>query len=242
LLGQLILHENEDRLDPLRFVNSPNSRRINMSFCWRLAALVALMSVVAWIDWRRHGERATRWREYSFLLVAGMLGGSFGVGIDQLTSTISPEYFIFGKGIPHDDAFRVHVASLGFQAGFVMGMLVGGIYLLANNPRPGRTSLSYGRLFRFGVAPIIAAAVAAPISALAIDNWDPLNLARELRDVLSPAEIDQFRLVWGIHVGLYVGGVIGTAVGVVKIRRSRTHISESADAPRSEEPPADAPG
>ncbi len=211
-----------------------------MDFCWRLAALLALMMLIAWIDWRRHGERATKWREYSFLVVAGTLGGVFGVAIDQLTSTISSDYFVLGKGIPNDAAFRVHVATLGFQAGFVMGMLVGGLNLLANNPRPDRIALSYVRLFRYAVAPIIAAIVVAPISALVIGNWDPLHLAHELRDVLSPAEIDHFRLVWGIHVGLYAGAVIGAIVGVVQIRRLRASVPETDVLP-PEEPPSDAP-
>jgi hypothetical protein len=211
-----------------------------MSFCWRLAALVALMSVVAWIDWRRQGERATRWREYSFLLVAGILGGLFGVGVDQLTSTISPEYFIFGKGIPNDAAFRVHVASLGFQAGFIMGIVVGGIYLLANNPRPQRISLSFVRLFRFAVAPLIAAILVAPISALVVGHSDPLNLAHEFREVLSPTEIGHFRLVWGIHLGIYAGGTMGAALGVMQIRRLRADAAGTVDAPPTEEPPSDA--
>jgi hypothetical protein len=206
-----------------------------------LGALVALMTVVAWIDWRRHGERATRWREYSFLLVAGILGGLFGVAIDQLTSTISPEYFIFGKGIPNDAAFRLHVVTLGFQAGFVMGILVGGIYLLANNPRPDRMSLSYVHLFRFAVAPLMGAIVAAPISAVVVGHSDPLNLAQQFRDVMSPKEINHFRLVWGIHLGLYAGGTMGAALGVMQIRRSRADVAEPADAPPAEQPLSDAP-
>jgi hypothetical protein len=217
------------------------SERSTMDFCWRLAALLALMMFIAWIDWRRHGDRATKWREYSFLIVAGMLGGAFGVAIDQLTSTISPDYFVLGKGIPNDAVFRMHVATLGFQAGFVMGMLVGGIYLLANNPHPDCIALPYVRLFRYAIAPIIAAIVVAPFSALVIGNWDPLNLAHELRGALSPADIDHFRLVWGIHVGLYAGGLIGAILGVMRIRRLRARVGELPSAPPAESP-SDPPG
>jgi hypothetical protein len=199
------------------------------------------MTLIAWIDWRRHGDQATKWREYGFLLVAGLLGGMFGVGIDQFTSTLSPDYFVLGKGIPNDAAFRAHVAALGVQAGFVMGMLVGGLYLLANNPRPDRIALSYVRLFRYAVAPIVAAIVVAPISALLVANWDPLHLARELRDLLPPAEIEHFRLVWGIHLGVYAGGIIGAIIGVIRIRRLRVNLAGIAHLQPTDGPPSHPP-
>jgi hypothetical protein len=193
-----------------------------MAFCWRLIALVTLMAVVAWIDWRRHAEQATRWREYSFLLVAAMLGGIAGVAIDQLTSTISPDYFVLGKGIPDDADFRLHVVALGFQAGLIVGMVIGGIYLIVNNPRPDRGRLSFIGLLRFGVAPLMAALTVAPVAALVCYNWDPLDLRHELRDQLSPLQINHFLVVWGVHVGLYLGGAAGTILGVVQIRRTRS--------------------
>jgi hypothetical protein len=212
-----------------------------MEFCWRLTALVALMAVVAWIDWRRYGEWATKWREYGFLLAAGVLGGLVGVGIDQLTSTISPEYFVLGKGIPNDAAFRAHIATLGFQAGLVMGILIGGVYLLANNPRPDRIGLSYFRLFRYAVAPLMAAIMISPISALVVGLSDPLNLDHELRDMLPPTQINHFRLVWGIHLGLYAGGIIGAAIGVVQIRRSRIGVGRASNVKPAGKPPASTP-
>jgi hypothetical protein len=211
-----------------------------MGFFWRLGALVVLFALIAWIDWRRKAAQATKWREYSFLLVAGLLGGLIGVAIDQVTATISPDYFVLGKGIPTGDGFRLGVAGLGFQAGLVMGMVVGGIYLIANNPRPDRRSLRSMQLLRFALPPVLASMLLVPLAAFTVHCWDPLNLARELSDLLSPTQTDHFLTVWGMHLGIYAGGILGTSLrrygnstATGRDRRSASHsLKESAMKPR----------
>jgi len=37
-------------------------------------------------------------REYSFLLSAALLAAAYAVVHDQITVTLSPEYFVYGKG------------------------------------------------------------------------------------------------------------------------------------------------
>lgn len=194
-----------------------------MNGFWRLAALLLLMSIVAAIDWWRNRAAATRWREYSFLLAAGFLGGLIGVANDLVTSAISPDYFVVGKGIPADEHFRVHVVSLGFQAGLVMGMLIGGVYLIANNPSRHRSRLSMLRLFRFALPPVLAAVLCAPIVSWLISRWDPLNFRspEQLGAILAPIQISQFLAVWGLHLGMYAGGLLGTVFAVFAIRQKR---------------------
>lgn len=157
------------------------------------------------------------------LLAAGSLGGLVGIANDLITSTISPDYFAIGKGIPRDDHFRLDVVSLGFQAGLLMGMLVGGIYLIANNPKPNRGRLPYLHLFRFALPPIVAAIVLVPIVSLLICRWDPLKFSArsQLGDLLTATQIASFLAVWGMHLGLYAGGLLGTVYGVFAIRRRR---------------------
>jgi len=197
-----------------------------MPLFWRLGLLLALMVTVAWIDWRRHAAQATKWREYSFLLATGLFGGLLGIAIDQVTATISSDYFVLGKGIPAGDGFRLRVAGLGFQAGLLMGMLVGGVYLMANNPKPDRRSLPLPQLFRFALPPILAAIVLVPVAAMAVCRWDPLNWTHEFSGLRTPAEITRFLAVWGIHLGLYAGGLFGTVYGVMRIRRTRAAITD----------------
>jgi hypothetical protein len=197
-----------------------------MNGYWRLGVLAMLMSIVAGIDWRRNGAAATKWREYAFLLAAGLLGGLIGIANDLITSTISPDYFVIGKGIPADGYFRLHVVSLGFQAGLMMGMLVGGIYLIANNPKPNRRSLPLVQLFRFALPPILTAIALAPLGALLIGRWDPLNFRSpsQLGNLLNPTQATRFLTVWGMHLGIYAGGLLGTFYGVFAIRRCRTSL------------------
>jgi uncharacterized membrane protein YfcA len=67
-------------------------------YWFRVALLLFLMSVVAAIDWGRNRQGATRWKEYGFVIVSGVVGALFGLLNDLITSSISPEYFLFGKG------------------------------------------------------------------------------------------------------------------------------------------------
>ncbi len=69
------------------------------SFLLRVALLAGFLLVVALVDFYRHGARATRYREYGFIIVTGLLGAVFGFVNDMITSSVSPEYFIFGKGL-----------------------------------------------------------------------------------------------------------------------------------------------
>jgi hypothetical protein len=192
-----------------------------MSLLARLSLLLALMAIVAGIDWRRNGSRGTKWREYAFLIVSGLLGGLFGIANDHLTATISADYFVLGKGIVADGQFRLSVTGLGFQAGLCAGAVIGGCYLTANNPKPERPNLAYPRLLQFGLWPLFFAVLVAPLVSLLVCRWDPLDFGSRLGDVLSPPQLIRFLAVWGIHLGLYAGGLIGTICGVVGIRRAR---------------------
>ena len=179
-----------------------------MALCWRLAALAA-MAIIAAIDWRRNSVRATKWREYGFLLTAGVLGGLLGIGIDQITATISSDYFVLGKGIAAGAGFRFRVAGLGLQAGLAMGGR--GRHLpIANNPAPESADVVRAQLLRFAWPPIVAAIVLIPFTTWAVLHWDPLNLAAGLSDLLTPLRIERFITVWGIHLGIYTGGILGT--------------------------------
>jgi hypothetical protein len=191
-----------------------------MSLFWRLGLLVLLMAVIAWIDWRRHGVSASKWREYAFLIAAGLLGSLFGMTLDNLTATVSPDFFVYGKGIAIGDGFRGRVTYVGFHAGLLAGVIVGGVYLLANNKRPDRKSLPFLQLFRFALWPILVAVLLMPLVASLMYSFDPLGVGKGV-DFLSPSQQRWFLAVWGINVGGYLGGLLGTIRGVVGIRKTR---------------------
>jgi len=59
-------------------------------------------------------------REYSFLLSAALLAAAYAVVHDQIAVTLSPEYFVYGKGL--DPAFLgLDVAWLAVRAGASVG-------------------------------------------------------------------------------------------------------------------------
>jgi hypothetical protein len=62
----------------------------------RILAGTAIFAVLALIDLRKNGRSATRWREYSVLLIAVLAALVYGAINDQITVTISPEYFLYG--------------------------------------------------------------------------------------------------------------------------------------------------
>ena len=192
-----------------------------MNLLWRLLILVLLMALVAWLDWRRRGPEATRWREYVFLLLAGLIGGIIGIANDHITATISPEYFFIGKGIALGDGFRRHVTELGFHAGLLAGVVIGGAFLMANNPKPNRSRLSAKKLLRFALYPILGALILVPLGSVLAYYFDPLNFSSDLSEALSPEQIGRFLAVWGVHLGLYAGGLVGAMTAVLGIRRIR---------------------
>ncbi len=54
-------------------------------FSYRVALLLGLMMVAAAVDYWRRRQQATRYREYGFICIAGILGGLFGFANDGLS-------------------------------------------------------------------------------------------------------------------------------------------------------------
>lgn len=196
----------------------------------RLALLLILMAIVSVIDWWRHPESPMKWQEYAFLLAVGLAGGLLGMGNNQITSAISPQYFFLGKGIPFDANFSHEVTLLGFHAGLFVGFVVGGAYLLANNPSPQYPRLAWSRLSWYGLRPVVAGIVLAPIGGVLMLLSDPEDMATTMCKDLIPAQIESFLFVQGSHMGIYMGAMLGTISGLWAIRRHR-HQPSTASAP-----------
>jgi hypothetical protein len=198
----------------------------------RLGAGATILGSLAVADYRRNGERATRWREYAFLLAVTAVTLVYGVVNDQLTSTISWEYFYYGKGLNDvlgdgtpPDALRLHVeaAKVGLKATWSAGLLVGVALLLANNPSPARPQLPYRRLL--AKVPLILAVTAATAGVFALAGYLGLfaHFSTDFREMLRRDEFRprRFMLVFGIHLGGYAGALVGTTVACLTVRRDR---------------------
>ena len=198
----------------------------------RICVGIFILVMLAVVDLYRHGREATRWKEYAFLVCTIAVAMAYGIINDQITSRISWEYYAYGKGLAPvlgdhipPDARRLswEAAKVGMQATWAVGLLVGVICLLANNPRRGRPRLTYPQLLA-GVPWMIV--IAAVIAALL--GWVGYRggLARFSEDFREMVRLDQFRpsrfmAVYGIHLGGYIGGAVGTLVMMASIFRAR---------------------
>jgi hypothetical protein len=198
----------------------------------RIAVGVVFFLTWALLDLRRHDRRATRWREYLFLLSAVALAMAYGVLNDQLTSRLSWEYFYYGKGLDAvlgprtpPDAARLssEAAKVGMKATWTVGLIIGVALLIANNPSPHRPRLSYLRLLA-RLPPILftTIAFAVALGAAGSSGWFPW-LLDDVQEILhhDQSRVTRFLLVYGVHLGGYAGGLIGTIVAVVSVLKQR---------------------
>lgn len=192
-----------------------------MGLFWRLSILVFLMVAIAAIDYWRHASNATKWREYLFLAVAALIGGLVGLVVTHVSASLSPDYFIIGKGIPPGDRFHFRAVHFGFDAGMLVGVVIGGAYLLTNHTNPNRKSLSFLELMRFTVQPLVCIVVIMPTTALVMRLCDPFGLAADPGGFLNPTELKWFLTSWGLNLGVYLGSIVGAIWGIVRIRQAR---------------------
>ena len=199
----------------------------------RVAAGVSIFLVLAIVDLRRRGRAATRWREYIFLLAASLGAMFYGLLNDFLASSISWEYFYYGKGLesqlglhvpPNADALAIAACKIGLKASWSVGLFAGVALLIANNPRPSRKRLPYRSLFLLLIfiflTTAIFAAIGAGLGSHRHLNWTSADLAGIWRDNLFRPQ--RFCTVYGMNLGSYAGAIVGTASSVIYVIRTRS--------------------
>jgi hypothetical protein len=200
----------------------------------RISAGASIFLLLALIDLARHGRAATRWREYTFLVACVAVALVYGVINDQVTSRISWEYYAFGKGLapvlgnlpPDPRRLSWEAAKVGLKATWTVGLLIGVACLLANNPKRDLPQLPLPRLF--GRVPMVLACAVACAAALGVAGWRGYLSAwsDDFRQMVRHDEFRPYRFmaVYGIHLGGYVGGAIGTVIAVISVRRARRRV------------------
>jgi len=197
----------------------------------RIAAGVTIFAALAVVDLRRNGRDATRWREYGVLLAAVVAALVYGAVNDQVTVTISPEYFLYGKelaktvGDPPSSALALRwgAAKVGFMATWSAGLAFGVVLLIANNPRRGLPRLPNRRLV--GLLPMILLSAAAfGVAGGAVGYAGLFTHASADFEDLVRADLwhpRRFMATWGVHLGGYVGSLFGTVAAVAMVVRGR---------------------
>jgi hypothetical protein len=204
----------------------------NAGLLTRIAAGATIFLVLASLDLKKNGGAARRWREYAFLIACALIAMAYGAINDQVTSAISWEYFYYGKELdkilgptvpPDRLALSLQAAIVGLKATWSVGLILGVALLIANNPRPARAPLGFSRLFALlPMVLVITVTFAAAFGALGwlgYLNW----ISADFRDMW---DADAFRprhfmATWGVHLGGYVGGLLGGVVAVARVARLR---------------------
>jgi hypothetical protein len=198
----------------------------------RLTIGLSFFFLLGTVDLLRHGRAATRWREYAFLLLTTLLLCLYGMLNDQVTVTISPEYFAYGKGLADKLGrqfdrgplrWRWEAAKVGAAATWGGGLIMGVVLLLANNPSKQLPRLRYRQLFGFALLVLASSIICSVV--LGLLGYHGL-LAWFDDDFREMVRRDQFRpyrfmAVYGVHCGGYVGGILGTIIATILVRRKR---------------------
>jgi hypothetical protein len=172
-----------------------------------------------------------RAKEYAFLLYAMVVAAAYAVAHDHVTATISPEYFLYGKGLAQDPRpFRWAVTLLALRASLAAGLFGGAALLLANNPRRSGhpPQLTYRTLVTFSLIPPAAAGLLAAVSGV-VNASTQMGTTTALALGVVPYRVWRFVIVWAIHVGSYAGALLGTVASAILVVARRRRPSRPRD-------------
>jgi len=169
-----------------------------------------------------------------YAVMGALIAGLYGVVHDQITYSISPEYFTRLKffqfhyadfGLPP----RYFVAEIGFLATWWVGFIAG--WFLARVAVPGAApTIARSRCCR-GFAVILACALAASLVGFGLGvlrgpNAD-LSGWQEFASRRGIVDLPSFVRVAYIHNASYLGGLIGLVVALVDLHRGKKQVDKA---------------
>jgi hypothetical protein len=168
---------------------------------------------------------------FPVLLVAGCLvAGTYGALHDQISYTVSPDYFHAFKfdqfGIPDGLRGRVGAAVVGWQASWWMGLVIGVPVLLVGLVLPNWRAYATRCLVAFAV--VAGTALAVGLGALA---WASFTITESsLPGYWYPegvADKVAFARAGTMHNFSYLGGFIGIVTGSLYLVVERVRLTKS---------------
>lgn len=201
----------------------------------RIAIGLGIFTTLAIVDYRAHRERATRWREYAFLFLCVLCAMAYGILNDLVTSRISIEYFLYGKGVAarvsgevaanperHRGTLDLEAMRIGTLATWSAG-LIAGATLLVTNTLGRRPRLRMGQMLwtipSIGVAAMTVAALGGWVGSTGFFT----RFSDDFTEMLARDEMRPYRFmaVFGVHLGGYVGALLGLIGGALMVWRRR---------------------
>jgi hypothetical protein len=168
----------------------------------------------------------------AIILLAPFIGGVYGILNDQLTYTISPEYYTkfkfyqFGLMTMGNEAIfpnpRIQVSAVGFMATWWMGLAIGFILGLVGLAHKNGT-----QLFRITIQAILVTVVVAFATGLIGLAYGKLYLAKTGVSWWLPGNLidtKNFIAVGSMHNFSYLGGLTGLIAGsFYSVRQKEKH-------------------
>lgn len=207
----------------------------NAGLATRICFGVLFFLAMATLDPARNGSRATRWREYGFLIGCVAVAVLYGVMNDLITSSISWEYFYYGKELmtalgpdtpPQRPAMARQAMLVGIKATWTAGFIIGVVLLIANNPSRRYPQLPYRSLLRVALAIFALCAICGALLGVAGSSGWLVAFNDDFADMVRENEFRPFRFmaVFGVHLGGYLGGALGAIAGAIFIRWRRRRL------------------
>jgi hypothetical protein len=189
---------------------------------YRIIAGLTFFGILGILDFIKNPNNPKRLKEYGFLFSVTGITMMYGLIHDYITSTISPDYFVLGKGIESAaQGFNKDVAILALEATWSAGLIIGVAFLIANNSSKTKPQLKYKTLYGLLIYPLSLSVLFAVLTGIFF-NLFTLRFSASLNELLSPQSRKLFMTVWGIHIGSYAGGLSGIIVGIIRTRKLRT--------------------
>lgn len=169
---------------------------------------------------------AAEFRRMLLMAIAGALSaGIFGVVHDQVTFTISPEYFTrmkFDQFRHADFGYRprILVATIGFLATWWVGLIAA--WFLARRIVPSRPVGEAWRLLGKSLARMLAGTLAVACIGAFVGPWI-LGDSGSWNDALQSMDVSDksaFTCVAGIHTGAYLGAFFSWMAVLLALRFS----------------------
>lgn len=161
-----------------------------------------------------------------YAMLGALLAGCYGILHDQITYSISPEYFTRFKflqfhyanfGLPR----RVFVAEIGFLATWWVGFFAAWFIARITVPAfPRKTAFHYSL---HGFLMIFAAALLVGICGYLCGIWHGPDYSawQEFAVRFQIADLPGFVCVAYIHNASYLGGLIGLLIAIAYLLRVR---------------------
>lgn len=170
------------------------------------------------------------------IILSPIIGGVYGILHDQITYTISPEYYTkfkfyqFGlMDIGNEAIFpnpRIEVSAVGFLATWWMGLPIGLILSLV-----GLTIKDNKQMFRVVMKAVLITIIVTFITGLIGLIYGKFVLADTELDWSFPDNLidkKSFIAVGSMHNFSYLGGLIGLIAGMIFILKQRKSITKQS--------------